>query len=341
MRWGALLRGESRGLGNLTRGVHRALTPDRSLLVDMGPEMSGGFPIHDHWYPDATRVSFASGSLDEATVRDWLTGLDAVWTAETWYDDRIVQWAADANVRTICMTMPEFYRADGAQADVFWNPTGWRMEHLPPDTRLVPVPVELDRFAGMNEAPYVGPLRVLHNAGHRAAADRNGTTLFLTALTRMSRPAAVTVSGQDGRLPQQRHLPSGVTVKSNPRGQHHYWDVYADQDVLVIPRRYGGLCLPAQEGMAAGLAVVMPDVSPNREWPVVPVDCYERSYITCPGGDVPMVSVDPRKLAAVIGELCHPPVLAEAKAASRAWAAAHSWEALAPLWRDELARACR
>jgi hypothetical protein len=43
----------------------------------------------------------------------------------------------------------------------------------------------------------------------------------------------------------------------------NYLDQYKDGDVLVIPRKYGGLCLPMQEALAHGIPVIMPDIEPN------------------------------------------------------------------------------
>ena len=43
----------------------------------------------------------------------------------------------------------------------------------------------------------------------------------------------------------------------------NYLDMYKDGDVLALPRKYGGLCLPMQEALAHGIPVIMPDIEPN------------------------------------------------------------------------------
>jgi glycosyltransferase involved in cell wall biosynthesis len=112
--------------------------------------------------------------------------------------------------------------------------------------------------------PHDGPLRVLHIVGKRAFADRNGTDIFIRAIQRATRPIHVTMHSIDEHLPdvvRSRYL----SVDRFPSAVDDRWEMYRDQHVLVLPRRYGGLCLPALEAAACGLAVVMPDASPNRE----------------------------------------------------------------------------
>jgi len=126
------------------------------------------------------------------------------------------------------------------------------------------------------------------------------------------------------------------------RPVHDYWRAYDGMDALVLPRRYGGLCLPVQEAMAAGLAVVMTDCPPNPTmWPVLPVRARAKGELGTPSGPVKMWEADERLLGAQLDALAADRgALHEAQAASRAWAVAHSWEALLPMYREELALAC-
>ena len=48
------------------------------------------------------------------------------------------------------------------------------------------------------------------------------------------------------------------------------WRLYAGFDALIMPRRYGGLCLPCNESLTSGLPVIMPNTSPNDA--VLPAD---------------------------------------------------------------------
>lgn len=338
MTLGLVARAENRGLGILAWEIYRHMAPARTMVVEMG-DLARGFPPHLDRYPDATVVPFRSGILDETVCREWLAGLDVVLMLETAYDWRFVGWAADAGCRTLLYVMPEFWRADVPQPDAIWNPTPWRHETLPGRARVVPVPVALDRFA-TPEKRTGGPLRVLHNVGHRAAMDRNGTAVVLAALRhiRGPGPVEVTISGQDGRLPAIRST-RHVQIVSRPRGGENYWDVPVGFDLLAMPRRYGGLCLPVQEAMAAGVVPLMPDVAPNDVWPTVPLRSRGQGEIRTQGGIVPLAHVDAPVLAAEISRLAEDPdEVAARRAAVLAWAWTHSWEGLRGWWAAEIAR---
>ena len=108
-----------------------------------------------------------------------------------------------------------------------------------------------------------------------------------------------------------------------------------------MPRRYGGLSLPVQEAMAAGLGVVMTGCEPNvGTWPICPIRSRPGATIRTPAGPIVLNDPDPGNIASVLERLVDTPTeVADLKTAARTWAAAHSWDALAPLYRAELERA--
>jgi len=132
-----------------------------------------------------------------------------------------------------------------------------------------------------------------------------------------------------------------LPMKIDLGGTGDHWSLYDDADVLVMPRRYGGLSLPVQEAMAAGLAVVMTDCDPNpATWPICPVSSRPGTTIRTPGGPVRIHDPDPADIAAIIDRLAGAPgELADLQAAARTWAQTHNWSALEPLYRAELERA--
>lgn len=339
MQVGLIARADDRGLGHITWEFHRHLQPARTLVVREPGAEARGFAPHLDRYPDATVVWLDGGRLPEAEVRAWLQGLDVLYSAETFYDWHVVDWAEQAGVATVLHVMPEFHQAAAPPTTAVWAPTPWRIDKLPAHTRLVPVPVAVDRFPAVGLAR-TGPLRVLHTAGHRAAADRNGTTQLLQALRRTRQPMAVRLTTQDAALPRATALPRSVELVVETGGRAGYWELYADADVLVLPRRYGGLCLPVQEAMAAGLAVVMPDTSPNSWWPTLRVPGCNRGSINTAAGPVPLFAAHPPQLAALLDQLAtDTDQLQRAQHAALGWAARHCWQALAPLYRAELGRA--
>lgn len=343
MRVGLIARGEDRGLGIQTWEWARHMRPDAVLLVGMGA-LAGPYPQHRDRFDIAvtTCVEFDGHRFrTPAVVRAWLDSVDVIYCAETWYDDRLPHWCHAAGVRLVCHVNPEFWRWPGEPLPAvrWWLPTSWRRDVLPEGARVVPVPVAIDRWP--TGAPRGGPPVFLHVAGKRAAGDRNGTSLLLAALGRTRCAMTVRVVTQDVRLPAAR-LARGVHLEATTGGVVDYWRLYDDADVLVMPRRYGGLCLPAHEAAGAGLGLAMTAASPNQAtWPCAALEVESWTTIHTPAGPVPMANADPAHIARVLdvlaGDVLERQGLA---AAARRWAERHSWTTLEPLVRAELERAC-
>lgn len=343
MRVGLIARGENRGLGILTREWARHMAPAATLLMLPAHDL----PIHAEWFPPTTAVTALDSErrvVDEERVREWLRGLDVVYSAETFYDWRICDWAREAGVRTVCHLMPEYWphgRHLLPAPDAWWAPTRWRLNHLPESTRVVPVPVALDRFTVHEPRTMDGPPRWLHVAGAPAAADRNGTKPFLASLALLIQAHHVTVRHQTARSvnPRLGQQTSFAWVGEAPE----YWELYDGADALVLPRRYGGLSLPALEAMAAGLALVMTGCEPQRsEWPIVPLHAVPQGVLRLHATSLALMTTTPRLIARTLDRLAKDRAeLAAAQVAARAFAEAHSWEALRPQIEAELERACR
>lgn len=333
MRLGLLARSDPRGLGNQTRAVHDHLRPDRTLVVDMG-DLGRGYPTHPHWYPDALTVPFDGHRLPELQVRQWLDGLDVIYTAETPYDHRLPTWCRQHGVALVVHLNPEFdhWTTDPTKPppDVFWSATTWRRPHHPQGTRIVPMPVAPHPRARLRD----GTGGFLHVVGRRAMADRNGTRIIWGSWRYTRQRQRWTITTQD-RLPMARPHRNIDLHVSGPRDDPT--ELYDLGDILVLPRRYGGLCLPAQEAMAAGCPVVMPAVSPNLNWPILPVTARRGTTVRCAAGRVETAEVPPRELAKVIDELAEDPqTIRGLSAVSLDWAGRNTWDALRPLWLAEL-----
>lgn len=332
MRVGLVGRSDARGLGHISREFFRFVRPERTLIVEPKPSR---LPSHREWYPaDGRRVAYVGWSAEQPRFPDgplsgWLDGLDVVYGAETFYDPRFVDIARSAGVATVLHVNPEFYRAGVSdQATVVWNQSPWLHNRLRHDAEVMPVPVATDRF---EVAPpnTDGPLRVLHVAGNVAGNDRNGSAAAYAAVSRCRGVEFTAVS--------QRRV-EGVRTK---QASGDYWEMYQGFDVLVMPRRYAGQCLPVQEAMAAGLAVIMPDCPPNDWWsPVIRVPATAGQPIDTPGGKVPTHDVDVAALAAAVQRLADDrSALVAARAAGLAWAEENSWSELLPRYEAALADA--
>lgn len=294
-----IVRCEARGLGHQTRDMaaHLAVRP---VLVD------GGEPC-------------GAPTVPASSLAEHLTG-EIVFSAETFYDPGLTRVLSARGQRAICHVNPEFFVPDELVGAEIWLPTPWLAEHFP-GAPVVPVPVPFAR------PPRPTPARpvFLHVAGRRTVGDRNGTATFLRAAA-VSRVRAVVTTQQP--LPP---VPDNVTVRVDPAR----WDIYEGCDVLVLPRRYGGLSLVVQEAMACGLAVLVPDCPPNDFWPTIrhpasPSNVMRGKHLRFRCHDT-----DVRVLADRMLHLS-PAEIDDAKQASHDWARAHTWEALGDLWRREL-----
>lgn len=337
MRIGVIARATDRGLGIQTWEAARALDAT-VLVVNIDNPSSKHYPTDLARFPDAPVVTCTEGwRLPEDTVRGWLAGLDVVWTAETFYDARFCDWARDAGVRTYIHANPEFVPAGGrgwgiGQPTAWWTATCWRQDHMPDGTKVVPFPVATDRFRPAE--PHDGPCRWLHVAGKQALGDRNGTEAVIAALPLLEQPCSVRIITQDPELPARITAPAHVDLELVTGGLADYWDLYTDVDALILPRRYGGLCLPVQEAMAAGLAVVMPDIDPNNQtWPTRLIPAGPGVELRMPAGKIPVASIDPADVAAGMDALADPHERLRWQRWSRSWATANSWRTRAGRWR--------
>ena len=111
--------------------------------------------------------------------------------------------------------------------------------------------------------------------------------------------------------------------------------------MLVMPRKYGGLCLPVLEAAARGLALVMTDTVPNSDWPIVPIP-VQRTFVP----RKKHVTVDklyftnPQEVARIVDSLQGQP-LREAQERAVAWAESLAWSKWAGEYRMLLERAAK
>jgi hypothetical protein len=341
LRVGLIARSEHRGLGVQSWEFYRHVQPFKVLLVDMARD--AGYETHPDWFPGATVVPYQT-ELDLNTCRKRIQDLDVVYSAETFYDWRVCDWAREMGVRTVCHLMPEYFRhgidRGLTHPDVWWTPTSWRRAMLPSSIRLVPVPIALERFTDRSSHMH-SPLKWLHVAGVVASGDRNGSMVVRQALPLLKREHVVRI-----RTLTSIPRPSAgerTYVELIVRPAKEYWQLYDDADALLSPRRYAGLSLPAMEAMAAGLALVMTDCEPQQsEWPILPLPAAVSGSVQIAGGSIPLANVAPEVLAARMDWLAdHPDEIAAGKRRARAFAERMSWERLAPQIRIELERACQ
>lgn len=183
-------------------------------------------------------------------------------------------------------------------------------------------------------------IRCLVSVGHQAAQDRAGVRLVLDAARMFPRGVSITIRIQDRRLrhhPKSRH--PRFTIEAG--GVPDYWKMYADFDVLLHPRRYGGLSLPAGEACAAGLALAMTDCPPNTDtWPIEPiVGSFAGRPLRSQAGAIPVFIAKPQGIADATARLLNPEHRRMRQNQAINWAVDNDWSTLMPIWLDELTRA--
>lgn len=302
-------RGDHRGLAIQGMETCRATGPDKVFAIDMG-QLS---PYPCDW-SDYRQSTLTVHHLDRFTpddVRAWLDGLQVVIGSETLYRPWVSGLCREAGVRTVLVVNMEFSHhvlADdwAPRPDVIAVPTTWEMERIP-GAMLLPHGVNRGRLPFRRRTEM---LTVQHTVGHAAAQDRQGTRIFFEALSMVTRPVRAIVTSQRGLSITHRPAPC-VDLEVRDTDQPHYWTLYNDADVLVSPRRYGGLNLPMQEALSTGMPVLMPDAPPQNELlpaeMLLPAQSWRTLKTT--SGEFPIWDTDPRALAAILDELAMSPDL--------------------------------
>lgn len=307
MRIGLIARADSRGLGIQTKAFHDQMHPAKTLVVDCPSQQP--LPVRHDWYPNAQWVHRLPSAAD---IEQFLDGVDVVYTAETGYGHALWDIANRRGIKTVLHANYEFLNRHD-QPTVWAAPSLWHIGQWPNGTIHLPVPIETDRFP-TPEMPEKAS-RFLHVVGRPTVnhdgspLHRNGTVDVIKALQRVSADIEVTFRCQQPGYVEallEQH-PVGVNVTVESGDTPNYWDNYTGQHVLLMPRRFGGLCLPVNEALGAGMPVVMTDINPNNTW--LPAEWLVETHhageftakqrVTCH-------RADPEQLAATIVRMTQP-----------------------------------
>jgi glycosyltransferase involved in cell wall biosynthesis len=302
MKIGLLAYSTDTGLGNQTFNFYKNMNPTKTLLVDLYKH--NGMETHHERFQDGEVM--LTRSLPDCQHMDWLTNdVDIVFICETPLNYCLMEKAKAKGVPVVLQYNYEFLdylnRKDIEAPAVLAAPTIWHKKDvealgIAPVLDL-PVPSEVSdiNFREISECR-----KIFHVAGKQAIHDRNGTMAFIEAAVKCGNRFSYKIYAQqlDGTtrtLIQKAQQKIDIEVVYNTP---NYSDMYRDGDVMVMPRKYGGLCLPMQEALAAGIPVIMPDIEPNayrlpKQW-LVPAK-RERSFMTRTMIDI--YETDPNHLA--------------------------------------------
>jgi len=341
MRIGLIARADSRGLGIQTKAFHDNMAPAKTLVVDC-PSIAP-LPLRNDWYPAATWTRIPNA----VDINTFLDDIDVVYTAETGYTPLLWDIAEKRGVRTVLHANFEFLNRDDRPTQ-WLAPSLWRISEWPEGTIHLPVPVEVNRFPETDLPDRATNL--LHIVG-RPTIDRgkdlhrNGTLDFLQALQYVTGKATVTVRCQAENYVtalMANHavvIPDNIDLRIVHSDIENYWDAYTGQHALILPRRFGGLCLPANEAIAAGIPAIMTDIDPNNTW--LPREWLMPAYQTGAIRAKQFVDVyqaDPIGLAVKLEQvISDADWYADAKRTARQLRYRMSWDTLKPYYQEVLA----
>lgn len=338
MRLGAIVRPDiSRGVGAQSSAFARWMRPDRLLLIDARKAPRTTTHRWDLFTDFDTMTVSLDDTGDPDIAKRFYDGLDVVYTVETNYWPGAYDVARSVGCRTVTHINHELnphprLHPEWPKPDVFAMPTVWCLEQVPGAVHL-PFPVDRSQFP-YRRREHVNHL--VHVVGMRAMHDRNGTIILSQALNRITHPCRITIHTQDPdgvgiRLRPPSHVELEVVAEDipDPTG------LYNPYDALILPRRYGGLCLPAQEAASMGLPVVMPDITPQNTW--LPPDLLisaTKSTVRTMAGILRSCTPGPWDLARIIDRLVGEPGLAGRMSdAMDHYAESISWRNMEPLYR--------
>lgn len=319
MRLGLIARADNSGLGVQTHEFFLNMSPDKTMVVDISK--LNGNRIYPSRYPGAT---VTHGFPTHEEIDRFLEGLDVVFVAESPYDYYLYSRARELGVKTAVQYNYEFFdwfaRPELPKPDLLIAPSIWHYEQVGQwcvenGVQHVYLHCPVNRLT----VPYreISKAKVfLHSAGRSAAYDRNGTEIVIRASRFVKSDVKILVHFQG-----EQGLPHQVTrsfedylrmqaIEGDPnklsivRLDHEsYADIYKMGDVLLLPRRYGGNCLPLNEALSSGMPVIMPNISPNRyllphAW-LLPA---EKIGEFTPRTTIDIYDVDPRVLAETIDQ---------------------------------------
>jgi hypothetical protein len=301
IKLGLICRADNGGLGAQTHDLYTHLKPHKTLVIDI--EHLTGYPNDFSKYPDAKVVKGFEPQNTE--IDSFLEGLDVVFTVECPYNHYLYAKAREMGVKTVEQFNFEWSAYHQSpklpKPDLLLAPSTWRMEEMekyaPVKYLHVPVDREKFQFKTKHEAK-----KFLHIAGHRTFGDRNGTAILLEALPYIRSDVEIVIRTQDD-LPRA-YTDHKLTITKQDVADRR--DLYNDEDVLILPRKYGGLSLQLNEALSLGMPALMLNIPPQAdflptEW-LIDATLKEQQMIKLP---IDVYECTPKALAEKIDEFAN------------------------------------
>lgn len=256
------------GLQSQTYNLVRMLKPDKVLIINSYP--FNGREQHYELY-DGFNTIENIGFISNENAIEFLKGLTHVITAETFYSHYLVELARKNNIKTFQQYNWEFLEHHQDRnlpfPTAFLSPSYWKLKEMKSMFRVVeylPPPIIVNDFKNARKINMErsGKVKILHIMGTYATNDRNGTKDLIESLKYTNSDFELTIRAQSNNDMLNDITDSRVKVSiENIENQE---DMYKDFDLMILPRRYGGLCLPMNEALCSGLPVFMSNMIPNN-----------------------------------------------------------------------------
>ena len=323
------------GLGSQTQAYFDHLKPAKTMVLDRsGAKVD--WPCYPERMPGATVIK-GLPVFDE--VDQFLDGLDMLLMAENAPTQHMIRRARELGVKTVVVPNYEYFhhlrKPHYAAPDLWLVPSLWHYTDYPDPKSYLPFPIQVEPVGKPVESVY----NFVHIAGRPIFPDRNGTAALLAALRFITSDIKLTIFCQQPDYVNEM-LPAKIpaNVQLEVRGPAADVDeLYAGQQVMIMPRRFGGLCLPVNEALGRGLPVIMPDIEPNNLW--LPSDWLisaKKIDERMMGNLIDIYDVNPAELGSAIDIMTGSTWYAQAQAEVAKLQRYYSWTTLLPKYVETL-----
>jgi hypothetical protein len=248
MRIGLIGRCDNGGLGIQTKYFLKHVKLEKLMCVLYG------YPNYPEQFPQAVIVKQCptNRQLDKF-VKD----IDVLLCIETPYNWHAFEIAKKRGIKTALFINYEFLKNPlPVEPDILLNHADWHMADLPRKCQVFNFPVdrEVHKFRIRNKANVF-----LHIVGHGGFRGRNGTPEFLQAIPLVKNNVRFIIYSQIevNKIDDRR-------IEWRCGECQEEAEMFQDADVLVSPRKFGGMSLPLNEAMSNGLAIIMTDMEPQN-----------------------------------------------------------------------------
>lgn len=273
-KFGLVAYSTKTGLGYQTRLLYKLLKPTKVLIYDLS--RYNGMELDHSWCTVSHRIT--NGFPNIKDLNWFLDGIDKVFVCESPLDYNLFWMARDRGIRSIQQYNYEFFDYFRnpllTKPDVLASPSMWGINHVKRVTGITPVLLPLPIEGGETCQLHYQTGTITHIAGRPTFEDRNGTLDFLNFVEQYQNDYLYKLyyqSPTDERSkkyfkPLHKKI---VQLTKKVKNLKVFKDVennkemYKKTDLLLLPRRYGGLCLPMLEALENNIPVCMPNISPN------------------------------------------------------------------------------